>query len=73
VEKIDAELIFKVAAEGDAMCNRLIEEVCSCSRNHQEVSHKFSLVIQAAEYLGFACVNFSRSLDPQVRVGGEGP
>uniref|UniRef100_K3W791 Glucokinase n=1 Tax=Globisporangium ultimum (strain ATCC 200006 / CBS 805.95 / DAOM BR144) TaxID=431595 RepID=K3W791_GLOUD len=47
-EIINAELIFQLAKEGDAMCTRLIAE--------------------AADYLGFACVNFCRMLDPEMIV-----
>ncbi|DBA03306.1 TPA: hypothetical protein N0F65_011665 [Lagenidium giganteum] len=47
-EEINAKLMFDLAAEGDQMCKRLIEE--------------------AAEYLGFACVSFSRILDPEMIV-----
>ncbi|KUF76145.1 Glucokinase [Phytophthora nicotianae] len=51
---INAEFVFKHAAEGDDLCKHLIEE----ARGHY----------LAADYLGFACVTFCRMLDPEIIV-----
>lgn len=73
---INVKLIFEHAAKGDPMCVRLIAEVGLLDRHRRLLraprSLKLSVLpavmtMQAADYLGFACVSFCRILDPEVR------
>ncbi|KAF1775410.1 ROK family [Phytophthora cactorum] len=68
---INAEFVFKHAAQGDELCKHLIEEVRGMLIL---VVSLIWLIIsrcsieQAADYLGFACVTFCRMLDPEIIV-----
>ncbi|OQS03848.1 glucokinase [Thraustotheca clavata] len=52
VDEINAKMIFEFAANGDQVCKELIDEVGN----------------DVADYLGLACVNFCRTLDPEMIV-----
>jgi predicted NBD/HSP70 family sugar kinase len=66
---INAEMVFKHAAEGDNLCQRLVDEVRKLRYFLSQASVRLTYygMKQAAEYLGFACVNYARMMDPEVR------